>query len=373
MIRLAGAVLTVVVIGPVAAMAMVLMSLGSIVQSYSNPLNLQPSEYALEDIPPVALDTYRGASRRCEGLPWTVLAGIGKVESNHGRIGGGQIRVDGAVVPPIYGPLLDGSLPGTRVITLGPSASPWHPHPRFDRALGPMQFLTATFAAVGVDGNGDGVATPHNLVDAIHSAAEYLCDADGSLDSASDAIFKYNRSDVYVQSVLDYAQRYGVAAPYVGADPVALVNHPNVSMGPAQTQDLLSGTIDPQLVAILLSLAQDHRFHISSLVTGHSLCVARTGTYPNCTISRHVSGRAADISVFDDLPVADQNLAARQQLTRWLAANRDNHYLRPWAIGHPFDELHRSAPGSFNDQDHEDHFHIAVTGTFGGALPTVPG
>jgi len=46
-----------------------------------------PSSWARRDIPPRYLAIYRAKStqRQCPGLSWTVLAGIGKVESDHGR------------------------------------------------------------------------------------------------------------------------------------------------------------------------------------------------------------------------------------------------------------------------------------------------
>jgi hypothetical protein len=53
----------------------------------------QPSRTATADIPAGYLRTYQAAAGRCPGLSWTVLAGIGKVESDHGR------------APPARGPL----------------------------------------------------------------------------------------------------------------------------------------------------------------------------------------------------------------------------------------------------------------------------
>jgi hypothetical protein len=367
MVRLGFAFAAVILAGPLMGLLMVMLSLGAVVETLSNPLNPEPSELARQDIPPQLLEPYRAAGLSCPGLPWTVLAGIGKVESNHGRFGGSQVAENGDVSPPILGPVLDGSTPGTRVVPVPAGGSPWHAHPSYDRALGPMQFLTETFRRYGVDGNGDGVATPHNAIDAIHSAAAYLCGEGGEVTNLPEAIFKYNRSDVYVDLVLDYAARYGEAPLFVGADPSALINHPNVSMGPAQRSDLAAGVVDPQLVAILLSLAQSHQIYISSLKTGHSLCVARTGTYPDCTISRHASGRAADIALFDGTPVSDTNRAARNQVVTWHAMNRENNFLRPWSIGHPYGDLAGDAPGSFNDGDHEDHLHVDVLGTVAGS------
>lgn len=366
MMKFALALGFVIVAGPLLGLLMILLSLGAVVEALSNPLDPEPSEFALEDIPPQLLEHYRMAALTCPGLPWTVLAGIGKVESNHGRFGGSEVAENGDVSPPILGPVLDGSLAGTRPIPLsGPS--PWHNHPSFDRALGPMQFLTDTFRSNGTDGNGDGVATPHNAIDAIHSAARFLCGDGGEVTSLRDAIFKYNRSEVYVDAVLDFASRYGVAPIFAGTNPEDLINHPNVSMGPAQQADLAAGRIDPQLVAILLSLAQDNEIYISSLITGHSLCVARTGSYPNCTVSRHASGRAADIAIFDGQAVTDRNRSARNQVLSWHIMDRRENFLRPWTVGHPFGDLAGEAPGSFNDGDHEDHFHLGVTGTVAGA------
>jgi hypothetical protein len=44
-----------------------------------------PTALAEADIPAVYLALYMRAAQACPGLPWSVLAGIGKVESNHGR------------------------------------------------------------------------------------------------------------------------------------------------------------------------------------------------------------------------------------------------------------------------------------------------
>jgi hypothetical protein len=127
------------------------------------------------DIPPAMLRLYVTAATRCPGLPWTVLAAIGKVESDHGR---------------------------------GPEVSP-------AGAEGPMQFLPATWARYGVDGDGDGVASIWDAADAVPAAADLLC-ADGGGDPArlAGAIFQYNPADSYVRAVLAWADRYAqLAAP----------------------------------------------------------------------------------------------------------------------------------------------------------------
>ncbi|HMA47226.1 MAG TPA: lytic murein transglycosylase, partial [Frankiaceae bacterium] len=154
-------------------------------------------------IPPLVLAAYRAAQRRIGAeqpgchLGWPVLAGIGRVESDHGRQGGRTlIAPDGTVTPTILGPVLDGSA-GTAAIP-DTDRSTLDGDPRWDRAVGPMQFIPSTWRASGRDGNGDGRADPDNVYDAALAAAGYLCRAGADLrDPArlAAAIRAYNPSD----------------------------------------------------------------------------------------------------------------------------------------------------------------------------------
>jgi cell wall-associated NlpC family hydrolase len=142
-----------------------------------------PSSEALSGIPPTYLDLYQGAASTCSGLPWTILAGIGEVASDHGRH-----------IP---------SGTGT---------------------AGPMQFDPTTFAIYGVDGNGDGVTDPSEPADAVYSLANLLCD-NGAKNGADlqAAIGAYNNAPGFVQDVLGWATTYGglSAGSAVGGDAVA--------------------------------------------------------------------------------------------------------------------------------------------------------
>ena len=115
-------------------------------------------------------ELYIDSARYCPGLQWQVLAAIGQIESGHGR-------------------------------NVGPSSA---------GALGPMQFMPATWAWAGVDGDGDGKADIMNPYDAVPAAALYLCRAGANQGPQGlyDAIFSYNHADLYVKEVLDLAARY---------------------------------------------------------------------------------------------------------------------------------------------------------------------
>ena len=139
-----------------------------------------PSAQATADIPADWLTLYaEAAATECPGLSWTVLAAIGKVESDHGR----------------------STLPGV------------HSGHNDHLAAGPMQFLAATFAAYAypVPEGGADPPSPYDPVDAVHAAARYLC-ASGALTNLSAAIYAYNHSAAYVAQVLDLAAAYASVA-----------------------------------------------------------------------------------------------------------------------------------------------------------------
>jgi peptidoglycan DL-endopeptidase CwlO len=140
-----------------------------------------PTALALRDIPASYLAWYSGAAQTCPGLPWPVLAGIGKVESDHGR----------------------SPLPGVRS---GANSA---------GAEGPMQFLPATFARFAVNADPGRLLTPYDPADAIYTAARMLC-ADGARGGTGSgiqqAIFAYNHAAWYVTDVLAWAFRYASQA-----------------------------------------------------------------------------------------------------------------------------------------------------------------
>ncbi len=129
-------------------------------------------------IPPAMLALYQEAAATCIGLPWTVLAAIGTVESDNGQ----------------------SDLPGVHS-----GANP-------AGAEGPMQFEPATFAAYDrpVPPGGADPPSPYDPTDAVYAAARFLC-ANGAAGGANlpAAVYAYNHSPAYVSEVLTLAESYG--------------------------------------------------------------------------------------------------------------------------------------------------------------------
>lgn len=179
-------------------------------------LSITASDEAINDIPATLLPIYISAAAECEGLPWTVAAGIGKIESDHARFGGATINPDGQVLPPIIGIRLDGTN-NTAIITDTDNGA-LDNDTLYDRAVGPFQFIPSSWALYGRDGNNDTIKDPHNVYDAIPAMVAHLC-PHGSITNIEDAIFSYNRSTAYVADVLAWAGRYtgsAVAVPVAG-------------------------------------------------------------------------------------------------------------------------------------------------------------
>ena len=129
--------------------------------------------------PPATSRSTGQAARRCPGLSWSVLAAIGKVESDHGR----------------------SRLPGVR--------SGWNTA----GAAGPMQFGIGVgragnaWARYGADFDRDGRRSVYDPGDAIPAAARYLCAA-GAPRRLDRALYAYNHSWTYVAKVKAIAARY---------------------------------------------------------------------------------------------------------------------------------------------------------------------
>src|SRR5690348_5759868 len=144
------------------------------------------SSLELDGVPPEYLQAYRqaAASFKLGDEGWSYLAGIGEVESDHGRSTAAGVH---------SGQNFHGCCAG-----------PMQIHNGFGSGGG-------TWGAYAVDGNGDGRLDIYDIADAAPTAARYLR-ASGAPGDWPSAIFAYNHSQNYVAQVLELASRYRTVA-----------------------------------------------------------------------------------------------------------------------------------------------------------------
>ena len=153
------------------------------------PAGAAPSTTAQTTIPAELMPIYTRAEQ-AYGVPWSLLAAVNSVESGFGR-------------------------------HLGPSSA---------GALGPMQFLPATWRHYGVDGNGDGRRDVMDPEDAIPAAARLL-KANGAPGDMHGAVFAYNHAEWYVDKVLALARTFAAGGELLVGAACA-----NASTGDASAQ-----------------------------------------------------------------------------------------------------------------------------------------
>jgi hypothetical protein len=322
------------------------------------PAELVPQVAELVGIPEDALAAYASAGGEW-GVDWAILAGIGKVECDHGRNRDAGCNPD----------LIDAATGQPQVNDVG--------------ARGPMQFLGSTWRAgasdtdpdvsgppvaagsggggYATDGDGDGVADPWNWYDATHSTARYLV-ALGVGDDPACAAFGYNQGGGaecdpghdYPTAVLQAAEEYRSAAGVVGSG-----SSSSVATGacpPGQR------TGDPALWDADHITASTQR-----VLDGVVDCFGRGANGIGCYAPRsgdprfeHPRGRACDFMVSSGERDRGDALAA------WLQANAeelDILYVIWWRrIWNP--SMGDVPPGQWKPysgaSDHTDHVHVSV-------------
>jgi membrane-bound lytic murein transglycosylase B len=191
------------------------------IEGGAGPGGLQPLEDWVRrvadrtEIPPRALHAYAFADLTlrmelpdCE-LSWATLAGLGRVESSHGQFDGAELDPAGRPTRPIFGVALDGS-PGILKVS-DTDRGALDGDARYDRAVGPMQFIPTSWETWGTDADGDGTADPQDIDDAALAAGRYLCHDSRDLSTGSGwwaAVLSYNNSTEYAQRVFELANRY---------------------------------------------------------------------------------------------------------------------------------------------------------------------
>jgi hypothetical protein len=189
-LKLAGALIFTTAVVGLFSLMVIASLLGVGTGSLENtPDSFGVSALASAEIPPLYLNLYQQAATHY-GLDWTILAGIGKVECDHGRDPDPSCTKEGAVN----------------------SAG----------AGGPAQFLASTWAEYGVDADGKEPPDRWDPADAIYGMANYLR-ASGAPGDYHKAIFAYNHADWYVAEVEHWASLYRgpPSPPQVGSEGVA--------------------------------------------------------------------------------------------------------------------------------------------------------
>jgi hypothetical protein len=297
---------------------------------------VRASGFALADIPGRYLGLYAQAAHACPALSWQVLAGIGKVETNHGRA----------------------NLPGVKsgVNAFGCCAGPM----QFNVTNGPPSTWDAWAPKAG--------ANVYDPADAIPAAAHKLC-ADGlatpgkaardpcptvlGTPAQHQALYAYNHACWYAHQVLTLAARYTTTTSPPPADPftLALTQNPHLATTPSHgcdpKADLANPQLDLRIQSLLSVLADRWTIRLSCIRTGHSHNVAGT-----TRTSLHTVWRAVDIDQVDHHPVGPNDPATRA-LMGWL--DHLQGPLRPSEVGGPLKIAHRPY---FTNEGHQHHIHI---------------
>jgi hypothetical protein len=289
------------------------------------------------------------------GVPWSLLAAVGSVESGHG------------------------SNPLALV-----------PHDR--GVLGPMQFQAGSNTlAKQQDGSGDqgfggtwGIwrkASGHppyrmdDPDDEIAAAAAKLRYDAGTSQNWTKALYQYNALGAYVNLVLRREQHYrlGTCVPdppttstpsdsaTTTTDPATtapsasveqLLDSSSVDLTAAAADDLRRGIVDTRLVALLQWIAQRHSIAVSEFRTGHPKYVAGTPK-----ISNNWYGRATTITWVDGRAVSPGSAAAR---TLWQQLRSAPSSIRPIEMGAPWaDPANRRF---YSGPDAQNLIHIGCDG-----------
>lgn len=164
-------------------------------------------------IPELVFYAYRAAEMQLTidrpdcGLPWHLLAAVGRLGSRHAD--GGKTDVLGTLVTPASTP---------------------------DGRIGPMRLAPAVWERFSVDGNADGAADPQNIFDSTLAAGAWMCEEGGKLrepEGEARAVALFDPSPEYLANVRAWSAAYEkgaeVAATELSPPPAIPVPVPQVA------------------------------------------------------------------------------------------------------------------------------------------------
>jgi peptidoglycan DL-endopeptidase CwlO len=179
------------------------------------------SQSARTSIPANYLALFRSIGAQYK-VPWVILAGIAKVESDDGQ----------TTLPGVHTGANAFGAAGPMQIGIGGAAgNQW--------GGAPVHPASETVNGVATDADGDGTASVYDPADAIAGAAKYLLEH-GVLDNVDQAIFAYNHLQSYVQAVLYWANLYATGGYTVS--PTTLDSAPQCLPGVMLTSDTAAAT-----------------------------------------------------------------------------------------------------------------------------------
>jgi hypothetical protein len=263
------------------------------------------------EIPPDALVAYCSAATAWE-VDWAVLAGMGKLECDHGRSPDpgcprGSVNECGARGPMQFlgntwrsgtDPVPSGECPGASSFTGNPVGPPI---PKGEEATG-----------YATDGGDDNVADPWDWRDATHAAARYLL-RNGLKEDERGAIYAYNQSSDYVARVQELAAGYRAAVPNMiaGENTATVGGCPSVERrGGTEPITESSSTTATRAMANAV---------IACFGRGHGI-----GCYsPRLPAAKfeHPRGRACDFMLTSGGVARDEERSRGQAMAEWVAAN----------------------------------------------------
>jgi hypothetical protein len=283
----------------------------------------------VESIPTSYLSLYKGWGATA-GVPWTLLAAVGSVESGHGSNPSALVPHDRGVLGPMQ--FQAGS---NRLARQQDSSG--------DQGFGGTWALWRTSSGhppYRMDDPDDEIAA---------AAAKLRYDAGPNLDWTR-ALYRYNALGAYVNLVLRREQRYRLGTCSPGSSstitpPTAstpstgdtaapspsvseLLDSSSVDLAPAAASDLRNGIVDSRLVALLDWIAERHSIAISEFRTGHPKFVAGT-----TKVSNNWFGRATTITWVDGSAVSRGSAGAR---TLWQELRTAPAEIRPIEVGAPW-------------------------------------
>ena len=199
-VRGAGRGARTVLVAAASLVLLILVVVAGMMSWQSSSGGFAPSSIAIADVPGNYLVLYQQSAVRY-GVDWAVLAAIGKIECDHGRLEAAGCNPPGTVnAAGATGPM---QFVGSTWRTGTP--------PMTVPAIGPP--TTSSVEGYATDGDGDGFANVWDPADAIAGAARLL-HANGAPADYRRAVYAYNPADTYVAAVLAKAKEYrGAFAP----------------------------------------------------------------------------------------------------------------------------------------------------------------